>query len=155
MTQIWPQMESMPDPFSASLNWANTFPQVSETFGPRSVIRLTAAHILPLNSLPSFPDRLLWTHLVLYAGCCFKIYASRFGFPLFYQFCHLQLHSLLSDQRVPTLLPDPGVSGVRSMGPGVSNRTLWNFADVTLADDDTNSILANDANIKRSLAIRN
>ena len=25
-------------------------------------------------------------------------------------------------------------------------RTLWNFADVTLADDDTNSILADDAN---------
>ena len=25
-------------------------------------------------------------------------------------------------------------------------RTLWNFADVTLADDDTNSILAGDAN---------
>ena len=37
-------------------------------------------------------------------------------------------------------LPDPGVSGVRSMGPGVSiyvtpSGTLWNFADVTLADD--------------------
>ena len=41
-------------------------------------------------------------------------------------------------------LPDPGVSGVRSMGPGVSmylpTTDLWNFADVTLADDDTNSI---------------
>ena len=39
-------------------------------------------------------------------------------------------------------LPDPGVSGVRSMGPGPG----WDFADVTLADDDTNSILADDAN---------
>ena len=43
---------------------ANTFPRVSETFGPRSVIILTDAHILPLNSLPSFPDRPPWTHLV-------------------------------------------------------------------------------------------
>ena len=44
----------------------------------------------------------------------------------------------------PKYLPDPGVSGVRSMGPGVppSLRTtdLWNFADVTMADDETNSI---------------
>ena len=36
------------------------------------------------------------------------------------------------------------------MGPGVSmslhTRTLLNFADVTLADDDTNSILADDVN---------
>ena len=47
-------------------------------------------------------------------------------------------------------LPDPGVSGVRSMGPGVHTylppRTLRNFADVTLADDDTNSMPADDAN---------
>ena len=42
-------------------------------------------------------------------------------------------------------LPDPGVSGVRSMGLGVSmslsTRALVDFVDVTLADDDTNSIL--------------
>ena len=40
-------------------------------------------------------------------------------------------------------LPDPGVSGVRSMGPGVSmslQELFQNFTDVTLADDDTNSI---------------
>ena len=46
-------------------------------------------------------------------------------------------------------LPDPGVSGVRSLGPGVSNSLqdlCENFTDVTLADDDTNSILAYDAN---------
>ena len=46
-------------------------------------------------------------------------------------------------------LPDPGVSGVRYMGPGVSmslQELFQNFTDVTLADDDTNSILANDAN---------
>ena len=39
-------------------------------------------------------------------------------------------------------LPDPGVPGVRSMGPGLSNSVtipFWNFADVTLADEDTNS----------------
>ena len=43
----------------------------------------------------------------------------------------------------PSFLPDPGVSGVRSMGPGLSNSLRdfgWNFADVTLTDDDTNSI---------------
>ena len=49
-------------------------------------------------------------------------------------------------------LPDPGVSGVRSMGLGLSNslhtyETLWKFTDVTLADDDTNSMLADDANM--------
>ena len=47
------------------------------------------------------------------------------------------------------ILPDPGVSGVRSMGPGVSiyvRHLFENFTDVTLADVDTNSILANDAN---------
>ena len=42
-------------------------------------------------------------------------------------------------------LPDPGVSGVRSMGLGLSiylsPRALVDFVDVTLADDDTNSIL--------------
>ena len=42
-------------------------------------------------------------------------------------------------------LPDPGVSGVRSMGLGVSiylsPRALVDFVDVTLTDDDTNSIL--------------
>ena len=39
-------------------------------------------------------------------------------------------------------LPDPGVSGVRSMGPGVSIyvQDLWLRLDVTLSDDDTNSI---------------
>ena len=47
-------------------------------------------------------------------------------------------------------LPDPGVPGVRSMGSGVSiyvtPRPFWNFAYVTLADDDNNSILTDDAN---------
>ena len=47
-------------------------------------------------------------------------------------------------------LPDPGVSGVRSMamGPGLSMSGSFgrDFADVTLADDDSNSMLADDAN---------
>ena len=41
-------------------------------------------------------------------------------------------------------LSDPGVSGVRSMGPDVSNsvstRGFVDLTDVTLADEDSNSI---------------
>ena len=45
----------------------------------------------------------------------------------------------------PTFLLDTDVPGVRSMGPRVSNsQTL--LKDVTLADDDTYSILADDTN---------
>ena len=44
-----------------------------------------------------------------------------------------------------TFLPDPGVTAVRSMNPAslthYVKRALWNFADVTLADDDNNSML--------------
>ena len=47
--------------------------------------------------------------------------------------------------RFASFLPDPCVSGVRSMGLGVSiylsPGALVDFVDVTLADDDTNSIL--------------
>ena len=43
------------------------------------------------------------------------------------------------------------------MGLGVSiylsPGALVDFVDVTLADDDTNSILADDANLKQSLSI--
>ena len=52
----------------------------------------------------------------------------------------------------PTLpfLSDPGVPGVRSMGPVLSNKlTELPFADltdVTLADEDNNSILTDNAN---------
>ena len=41
------------------------------------------------------------------------------------------------------------LSGVRSMGPSLSNwvRDLWlHLTDVTLADEDTNSILTDNAN---------
>ena len=47
-------------------------------------------------------------------------------------------------------LSDPGNPGVRSMGPGVSHslspRGFADLTDVTLADDDTNSILTDNAN---------
>ena len=37
------------------------------------------------------------------------------------------------------------VSGVRSLGPDVPPTSLWNFIDVTLADEDTNSMLTDNA----------
>ena len=47
-------------------------------------------------------------------------------------------------------LSDPGMPGVRSMGPSLSNSlTEWRFADfteLTLNDEDTNSILTDSAN---------
>ena len=47
-------------------------------------------------------------------------------------------------------LPDPCVPGVWLMGPSLFNSLTptpcWNFSDVTLADEDTNSVLADDAN---------
>ena len=45
-------------------------------------------------------------------------------------------------------LSDPGIPGVRSMGPSVSHWLtipFWNLTDVTLADEDTNSILTDNA----------
>ena len=45
-------------------------------------------------------------------------------------------------------LSDPGIPGVRSMGPSVSDsvQELWlDLTDVTLADEDTNSILTENA----------
>ena len=41
-------------------------------------------------------------------------------------------------------LSDPGVPGVRSMGPDVSPRRLADLTDVTLADEDSNSIPTDD-----------
>ena len=40
-------------------------------------------------------------------------------------------------------LSDPGVPGVRSMGPVMRMRDFEDLTDVTLADDDTKSILTN------------
>ena len=52
--------------------------------------------------------------------------------------------ALLSDPTASgkSFLLAPSVSGVRSMGLIHSLTFGWNFADVTLADDDTNSIVA-------------
>ena len=49
-----------------------------------------------------------------------------------------------------TFLSDPGVPGVRSMGPDLSNslspRLCADLTDVTLADEDSNSIPTDDVN---------
>ena len=51
--------------------------------------------------------------------------------------------------RFSTFLSDPGVSGVRSMGSSLSNklteRPFADLTDVTLADEDTNPILTDNA----------
>ena len=46
-------------------------------------------------------------------------------------------------------LSDPGIPGVRSMGPDVSKSVQHHYADltdVTLADEDSNSIPTDDVN---------
>ena len=43
-------------------------------------------------------------------------------------------------------LSDPGVPGVRSMGPDLCPRGFADLTDVTLADEDSNSIPTNDVN---------
>ena len=47
-------------------------------------------------------------------------------------------------------LSDPGKPGVRSLGPdvrpSVSPTPCWNLTDVTLANEDTNLILTDNAN---------
>ena len=45
-----------------------------------------------------------------------------------------------------SLLFDPGVPGVRSMGLKLSERDFADLTDVTLGDEDTNSILNDNAN---------
>ena len=53
-------------------------------------------------------------------------------------------------RREREFLSDPGIPGVWSIGPGVylsvSTRPFWDFTDMTLADEDTNSILADNDN---------
>ena len=44
------------------------------------------------------------------------------------------------------LLSDPGVPGVRSMGHDLSTRVFWDLTDVTLADEDSNSMPTDDVN---------
>ena len=43
-------------------------------------------------------------------------------------------------------LSDPGVPGVRSMGPDVSNTPCADLTDMTLADKDDNSIPTGNVN---------
>ena len=43
-------------------------------------------------------------------------------------------------------LSDPGVPGVRSMGRDLSTTPFADLTDVTLADEDSNSIPADDVN---------
>ena len=43
-------------------------------------------------------------------------------------------------------ISDPGIPGVRSMGPSVTNSCFVDLTDITLVDEDTNSILADDTN---------
>ena len=43
-------------------------------------------------------------------------------------------------------LSDPGIPGVRSMCLDVSEIPCWDLTDVTLADEDINSIQTDDAN---------
>ena len=45
-----------------------------------------------------------------------------------------------------SFLSDPGVPGVRSMGPDVSHTPFADLTDVTLADEDSNSIPTDDDN---------
>ena len=56
---------------------------------------------------------------------------------------------LLSNDAFFDFLSDPGKTGVRSMGPDVTNSLtptpFVDFTDVTLADEDTNSILTDNA----------
>ena len=47
--------------------------------------------------------------------------------------------------RTVELLSDPGIPGVGSMGPSLcQSQTLVNITDVSLVDEDINSILADD-----------
>ena len=47
-------------------------------------------------------------------------------------------------------LSDPGVPGVQSMGPDVRHTWCSDLTDVTLADEDSNSIPTDDVNMIRS-----
>ena len=51
-------------------------------------------------------------------------------------------------------LSDPGVPGVRSMGPDVSARGFADLTDVTLADVDTNSIKTADRVIRGNVTMQ-
>ena len=64
--------------------------------------------------------------------------------------CVLVFHLHLNRLKVTLFLSDPGVPGVRSMGlglcPSLSPRGFADLTDVTLADEDSNSIPTDDVN---------
>ena len=63
-------------------------------------------------------------------------------------FSHVKSHPCPQNMHTP-FLSDPGVPGVRSMGPDLSKSLQDYFADltdVTLADEDSNSTPADDVN---------
>ena len=49
-------------------------------------------------------------------------------------------------QNIVPFLSDPGVPGVRSMGPDICPRLFADLIGVTLADEDSNSIPTDDVN---------
>ena len=57
-----------------------------------------------------------------------------------------QTHPSYHQASSSSFLSDPGVPGVRSMGPDVSHTTFADLTDVTLADEDSNSIPTDDDN---------
>ena len=60
---------------------------------------------------------------------------------------HFQFQSKRKDCK--QFLSDPGIPGVRSMGPSFSNwltTPCWDLTDATLADEDTDSILTDNGN---------
>ena len=62
--------------------------------------------------------------------------------------CNYRHLTQLETNNAEEFLSAPGIPGVRSMGPGLSNkltRGFADFSDVTLADEDTNSILTDNA----------
>ena len=64
-----------------------------------------------------------------------SVYHFWLGFKPIFEYCNFW-----------QFLSDPGKPGVRSLGPDVRHATCWDLTDVTLADEDTNSILADNAN---------
>ena len=53
---------------------------------------------------------------------------------------------MVLSQKMFKFLSEPGVPGVRSMGPDLCPRLFADLIDVTLADEDSNSIPTDDVN---------
>ena len=60
----------------------------------------------------------------------------------------MQKCSNAGNEELQSFLLDPGIPGVRSMGPSLSKTPFWNLTDVTLADEDTNSIPTEENKLK-------